>query len=179
MTELEDIIHKNRSAFDEQEPDPGHFDRFEKRLKTMSPSPTFLFKRRELLKVAAVILFLITASVLVFDLTTREIRDRFFKGQVMAELPLEVREAMQYYDQQVNLQLGEIKRLANTSMEAKEICQSAFRQIKALDDNTLELRKNLNENPGNGRIQDAILQNQKMKEGVLNTIVTQLNNQKK
>jgi len=86
---------------------------------------------------------------------------------------------MQYYDQQVDQQLTEISKLSNTSGEARELNQSAMKQIQALDDNTLELRKNLAESPGNGRIQEAILQNQKMKEGVLNTILFQLNSKKR
>lgn len=179
MTKLEEIITQNRSGFDDRDPDPGHFQRFEQRLETSGQPRKLSFNRIGMLKVAAIIVFLITISSLVFDLATQEIRKNVFGLPALAELPLEVREAMQYYDQQVDQQLTEISKLSNTSGEAMELNQSAMKQIQALDDNTLELRKNLAESPGNGRIQEAILQNQKMKEGVLNTILFQLNSKKR
>lgn len=169
MSELEDFIRRNRQNFDDREPDPGHFQRFEDRLRAVDSRQRPPFNRYLVLKAAAVIIFLILASVLVFDLAIQQI-----KGQAVAELPPEVKEAMHYYDQQVMLQLGEIKKLANTNTEAIELSQSALQQVKILDDNTQELKTHLAENPNNGRIRDAILQNQRMKEGVLNTIVSQL-----
>ena len=179
MTQLDEFIHKHRSDFNDHEPDPGHFSRFEQRLVASALLRFPPIHRGLMLKVAAIILLFISVSVFIFDLSTRAIRERLFNEQAMTELPVEIREAMQYYDQKADRQLVEINKLATTGKEAEELNQSAIQQIKALDDNTLELRKNLNENPDNGRIQDAILQNQKMKEGVLNTIISQLNLQKK
>jgi len=179
MTELENFINAHRSDFDNQEPDSGHFKRFEQRLEETPAIKNHLFNGISALKVAAIIVFFISVSVIVFDLSTRAIKTRLFREQAVIELPSEVREAMQYYNQQADIQLGKINQLAGDRIEARELCQSALKEIKILNDNSAELEKNLSENPNNCRIQAAIIQNQKMKEGVLNTIISQLSLQKK
>jgi hypothetical protein len=45
----------------------------------------------------------------------------------------------------------------------------------ALDAGTKELQRSLAENPNDERIQAAIIQNQQMKEGIMNTILSKLN----
>jgi hypothetical protein len=174
MSDLEKYMRDHRAEFDGDEPDPGHFKRFEERLATQPVTMHRGVNRFAMLKVAALILLLITVSVFVFDWAGREIREQFATGKQGTELPLEVREAVQYYDSQTATQLGTLNKLAAAQNEAATVNESARKEMKNLDAATAELKKLLAGNPGNERILDAIVQNQRMKESVLKNIISQV-----
>lgn len=178
MPDLKRYIADHREEFDGQEPDPGHFSRFGKLLDNQPAVHQPPANRPMLLKVAALILLMITVSVFLFDMASREIRERFAGEKSVAELPLEIREAMQYYDNQATNNLGTIQKLAANSREAGLVNESARVEIQALDAATAELKKQLADSPGNERILEAIIQNQQMKESVLQTIIKQVSQKK-
>jgi len=178
MPDLEKYIKDHKDEFDTLEPGNGHFHRFEDRLASQPVAVQPGIKRPMILKVAALILLMITVSVFVFDLATREIRERFATEKPGTELPLEIREAVQYYNNQTNTQIGTLRKLAAARREAGVASESAAAEIKNLDAATAELKKLLADNPGNEHILDAIIQNQQMKGSVLQTIITQLSQTK-
>jgi hypothetical protein len=178
MSDLEKYITSHKDEFNSFEPSSGHFQRFENRLNDQAEISPQGINRSMILKVAALILVMISVSVFVFDLATREIRERFAAGKSDTELPLEIRQAVQYYDNQANAGLGTLNKLAATRHEAIAVNESAMKEIQNLDDATADLKKLLADNPGNERILDAIVQNQQMKESVLNTIISQLSQKK-
>lgn len=174
MTNLEKLIRGKRDSFDTEEPAEGHFARFEARLEAQPGQSPSYANRFTMLKIAALVLLLISVSVFIFDLATREIRERFAGKGNASELPLELREAMQYYNSQTEQQMGKIRSLAASNEQARELSRNALKEIASLDHNTGDLKTELQENPGNERIQAAILLNQQMKEGIMNNIITQL-----
>ena len=178
MSDLEKYIIDNKEDFDSTEPPPGHFGRFESRLNGHAVKAEPEIGRAMLFKVAAVILVLITGSVLVFDLVTKEIRERFASEKPGSEIPAEISEAVQYYDNITNTQLGTLHTIAATQQESGVALASAASEIKEIDAATEELKKLLADNPGNERILDAIIQNQQMKQSVLNTIISKIEQKK-
>lgn len=179
MPDLHKYIRDHQSEFDDAEPSAGHFDRFAARLDTLPATRSIARTRSQMLKVAALIVVLISVTVMVFDLATREIRDRFDTAKQGSELPLEIREAVQYYDNQSGKQIAALQSLTANHKDAVALNASVLKEIKSLDATTSELKKSLAENPGNERILDAIIQNQQMKETMLNNIITQLSPTKK
>jgi hypothetical protein len=179
MTNLQKIIRENREEFDDQEPAEGHFDRFAARLEQQPVTRSLPGTPTRMLKIAAVIVILITLSVGVFDLATREIREHFANAGQESELPLEIREAVQYYDNQATIQLATINKLAGNQGSAATTGATAMQEIQVLDTSTEDLKKSLAADPGNEHILDAIIRNQQMKETMLNTIITQLSQAKK
>ncbi|MEI7724162.1 MAG: hypothetical protein WCK09_03610 [Bacteroidota bacterium] len=179
MPNLQKFIRDHQSEFDDAEPSAGHFDRFAARLDALPVTRPVARTRSQMLKIAALILVLISVSVMVFDLATREIRDRFAMAKQGSELPLEIREAVQYYDNQSGKQMATLQSLTANHADAVALNASALKEIRSLDATTNELKKSLTENPGNERILDAIIQNQQMKETMLNNIITQLSPSKK
>lgn len=177
-TKLEQLIRDNREAFDAPEPDPGHFDRFEARLQAAELQRIKRDNRSGMLKVAALILLLISASVFVFDYATREIRQRMMATAGADEFPLEMHEAMFYYNTRTEQQLGKLNKMAANQTEAANIRNSALQEIAKLDRCTGDLKSELQRNPGNEKIQEAILLNQQMKEEVVTNIVTQISQTK-
>ncbi|MEI6683078.1 MAG: hypothetical protein WCO44_10650 [Bacteroidota bacterium] len=169
---------EHRDEFDSSEPDPGHFRRFEERLGGQEPLKLPVINRTMMLKIAALILLMITVAVFVFDLGTREIRERFSAGSQANELPAEIRQAIEYYDIQTTKQLGTMNKLAANHMEPGVAGESAMNEIRNLDAATEELKTLLADNPGNEHILDAIIQNQQMKESVLTNIISQISQKK-
>ncbi|MCX6305773.1 MAG: hypothetical protein NT040_12490 [Bacteroidetes bacterium] len=174
MSNLEKYIKVHRDEFDSDEPEPGHLNRFEGLLAAQPGLKTPGHHRAPMLKIAALIVILITGSVVVFEFATREIRDRYATYKQGTELPAEIREAVQYYENQTNTQIATIHKLASNHKDAGSVSASALNEIQSLDAATDELKKSLAENPGNEQILDAIVRNQQVKETMLNTIIMQL-----
>ena len=174
MQNLEKYIKNHLDEFDSGEPEPGHFKRFEDRFAEQPVLKSSGRDRSLLLKIAALIIILITVSVFVFDFATREIRERFAVEKRGSELPVEIREAVQYYDNQTNTQIATLHKLAANREDAGTLNASAVKEIQSLDATTDELKKSLAENPGNEHILDAIIRNQQMKQTMLTNIISKL-----
>jgi hypothetical protein len=179
MKEIEKIIETHRAEFDDSEPSPGHLSRFEMRLNEDKEGRVIRMRHPMLLKIAALVLLLITLSVVVLNQKTRSFHSLLGLDYAYAELPSEVTEAMQYYDGQAIRQLDEINKLTGPGRQGTELNQAIVREMQSLDDNTAALKKAFSENPHNERILDAIIQNQKMKGTITNTILSQLDQSKK
>ena len=179
MSNLRKFVKEHRVEFDDTEPSAGHFERFAARLDNQPVTRSLTSNRSQMLKIAALIIVLITGSVLVFDFVTRGIREQFAAEKSGTELPLEIREAAQYYDNQTSMQIATLHKLTAIHEDAGALNASALKEIQSLDATTSELKKSLAGNPDNERIFDAIIRNQQMKETMLNTIITQLSPSKK
>jgi hypothetical protein len=179
MNHLEQFIREHRGDFDTTEPSPDHFRKFEHRLRENSFNKPASTNRNLMLRLAAVIVFLIAVSAFVFDLLTREIRNRLSPETASVELPQDIADAVQYYDRQAEARLVEITRLTSGVKETSSVCADATNELRILDNNTLELKKVLAENPHNERVQAAIIQNQQMKDDIMKTIINQLSTVRK
>ncbi|MEI7895681.1 MAG: hypothetical protein WCJ26_01500 [bacterium] len=178
MADLEKFVNDHLEEFGSFEPAPGHFKRFEDRLQSMPDLAPAVRNRSTLLKIAAVIIMLIAVSVFVFDFATREIREKFSAAGEGKELPAEIREAIQYYDNQTSAQLATFNKLTAANHDAGALNASAIRNLQSIDASTEELKNTLSQNPGNEQILDAIVRNQQMKAAMLNTMITQLSPRK-
>jgi hypothetical protein len=178
MSDIEKYFIRHQNEFDSYEPDSGHFERFELRLKEQQTILRSGQSRSTILKIAALILILISVSVFVFEFATREIRNRFSSEKSFSELPAEINEAVQYYNNQTNMHLGAIRKMAASNSEALSLSTAALKEIRNLDEATNDLKQTLSLNPGNEQILDAIIRNQKMKDSILNNILKQLSQSK-
>jgi hypothetical protein len=176
MSNLEKFIKENRSEFDDKEPSTGHFERFAARLDDGAVSRSISQNRPQMLKIAALILLLISVSAIVFDFGATQIRQGFSSASGNNEIQGEFKDAILYYESESNEQLAVLGNLTHGKKEAGEISGSVLTDIKNLDATTVELKKALDENPGNERIQEAIIQNQQMKNTILNTVIDRLKN---
>jgi hypothetical protein len=174
MGKLEKYISDHRNSFDSDEPDSGHFNRFEERLQKQHGNAPVRANRAVFLKIAAAILLLISISAVMFDFVTKEFRDYFSTTKAGSEMPAEVREAVQYYDNKTNTQIASLCQHVPNQDECRSLSLEAAREIRILDDNTEELKESLILNPGNEHIIDAIIRNQQMKEAMLATIIERI-----
>lgn len=174
MPDLEKFISEHEPEFETFEPDPGHFKRFKSRLEEQHSIIKPGHNRSVMLKVAALILILISISVFLFEFASREISNMFSSAKPGTELPLEISEALQYYDNQATVGLGTLRRLTASNPETISLSVSALKEIRDLDAATADLKIVFSSNPGNEHILDAIIRNQRMKESILNNIINQI-----
>jgi hypothetical protein len=127
-----------------------------------------------MLKIAAVILVLITATVLIFDLGMKRISKSFEMVNAGTGLTNEMQDAVFFYDGQTSSRLGEFKKLACCGEEKVHLNSMVSSELNSLDANITELKHTLQQDPDNERIQAALIRNQQMKNQVLDNMISQM-----
>lgn len=179
MDKLEKYVKEHRDLFEDSEPPAGHFDRFEGKLDSQLDNKGFALNRVFLLKIAAGLLILLTVTVFLFDIAVRRI-SKFAQDNISGkELPAELQEAVNYYDDAATIHLGKIQKLACCGQDTRNLYSMASGELDALDANATELKKTLKENPDDERVQSALIRNQKMKETVMNNMISKMKSAKK
>ena len=174
MENIEDFIKNNLEDFNSEEPGAGHFEKFRKNLETGELHQMNKGRFRIVMRIAAVVLVLITVSVIIFDPAIHHWKDFSGHRNTTANLPADVRDAMNYYSNQAFRGITEINNLSGTNDEARKISAMAMKDIASLDANTQELTRAYNENPNDERITEALIQNQQMKDNIVKEIIGQL-----
>ena len=172
MDNLEKFIGKNLDLFDGEEPLDGHFDRFEEKLNQANAGSDRPFDRYFMLKIAAGLLILLTISVFIFDFGANRL-SRGLTEVNTVNAPNEIQEAINYYDAAASNSLKQINKLACCGQDTKNIYSMASEELKTLNANSDELQKTLQQNPDE-RVKAALIQNNMMKEQVVNELVNQL-----
>lgn len=177
MSEIENIIKKNREAFNEVEPSPDHLDNFRARLDDYHTTKkmSWISRHSEIIRIAAAVIIFIGVGTFYFTGGFSFIRDSISEQIVAAELPIELQEVMQYYNVISNKKVDQINDLAVSEDEAKRVKEMAVFELKALEEERFELEKEYAKNPNNERIMNALLLNQQKKSGILDKIINTLN----
>ena len=177
MSKIEDIIQKNKDKFDEYELGIKHFEDFQKKLSKFNTHQNkYKFLNTKLvLKIAAVIIIMVSLSVVYFNSSINDIKNFFSEKLASTELPVELQEVMKYYNILTDKKVNEIDQLAVSDDEAQKIKEMVMIELKELDDNITELAKEYSLNSNNDRIIAALINNQRMQVEVLNKILHQLN----
>jgi hypothetical protein len=178
MDKLEKYISDFREEFDEVEPPIGHFSRFEEKLSGQPGVRKRFMNRPMIMKIAAGLLILLTFTMFLADYSRIRSAGRSALGSGDG-LSSEVREAVDYYDNSATSRMASIHKLACCGQDVKKIYDGAQDEINALDASTNELKSSLEHNPNDERIQAALIQNQQMKEKVLDNLIDQLKQAKK
>ena len=174
MDKLDKFISENVGLFNDSEPDPGHFKRFRAKLDQDSSKGTFRIHSNMMLRIAAVILILITATVFVFDFATKRLSNAIETNSAGTGMTNEIQDAMAYYDGQTKNRLIEFNKLACCGEEKVHLNSMVSGELNTLDVNIAELKQTLRENPDNERIQAALIQNQQMKGQILDNMINQM-----
>lgn len=167
MDELKKIIGQNRELFDTAEPSTGHFDRFEKMLMNQQQTKTRTIVWPTLLKVASIAILVILSGLY--------LTEHFILNKIpVAKANPEFTEAQNYYMQQVDLRINEIKTIEKQlSPEQKNMLLNEMTEMDAM---YKKLQADYKAMPNDPRIVQALLQHYQMKVDVLNNIINNLNN---
>ena len=165
--DLEEFVKNNEVLFNAEEPPEGHFDRFQAKLDRKSGKSRSLLYRS--MKYAAVIILLIS-GFLIYDQG-----NIFNKNDVFAENINEdndFSEASSYYDSQINQKFTELNNITCKQGEGqKEIVNNDLNELsKSFED----LENELNNNPNNPMIRNAMINNYQMRIDVLDMVINKL-----
>lgn len=172
MDRLEKFINENREFFDSEEPETGHFNRFEQKIEQKIPQEKRgPFTRSLVLKIAATIILIFTVSLFLFDFNVfRSDRENLTRSEFTGE----IREAINYYGITAEDQMGEFNKLACCGQDTKKLQHIAVTELNALDESTRELELIHRKNPGDERIRSAVIRNQQMKETILKNMIQKI-----
>jgi len=165
---LEDFIRSNREEFDFSEPGEGHLKRFEaKRSLVERKAP---INWRNLLKVAAVIVFVLGSGILlVHDNSTQSYAS---EGLDLRELSPELAEVETFYEDQIENateELAPIKKLDQRGFN-KDLAQ----QLTLLEEEYNELKLEMRDNYGDERLINAMIKNYQLRLQIIEQYLNQI-----
>lgn len=168
---IEKIIQDNRSTFDSNEPNAGHFDRFDQKLeKKFSPKKKRAFTFY--LKIAAVFaLGLMSTLWLVEKISTGPVQHG--KASIaLSDISPDYAEVETFFTTSINNSLNDLGPYLEENEELKnELLGSEFQQLDSLYQ---DLQKELAANPNDEQIIDAMIMHYQTKLEIISTVLNQL-----
>lgn len=169
MDELKNFVDKNRSMFDNLEPENGHFERFLKKMQVEDIKPKskiVRFRPVQLIKAASVCLLIALSSLYV--------KEHFFdKKEPIIYMSAEQSEAQQFYITQVNQKVNTIEDLSRVMNDEDKI--QLKNELDEMDKTINDLMEQLKLTPDDPRLIEALLKHYKTKVNILNSIIKNLN----
>ena len=167
MDKLDKIFFEHRDNFDE-EPQTGHFERFEQRLKQVErKQPKSILS--PFLKVAAVLVIVLLSANLFFT-----IRSPKQKIKETAANRNEINEASFYYTSKINTGIRELEAMANEGIGSPNEIVQIKHELSEMDSLFLNLQQEYKANPNDERIINAMIEYYQTKLDIVNTIKTDL-----
>lgn len=171
MNRLEENIRRNRQLFDDAEPEAGHFERFEKKLdrSEAGQEKSNVFRISYMWRIAAALVILVTFSVLYTQIENLNL----IKTTQSQELPAELLEATQYYQ---NLNQEKINTIGALSLQVagnEEIADIAMQEAEVIVQDAENLKQKYLETKDD-RIIDAIISNYRVLGDLLDHIIQQV-----
>lgn len=165
MKDIENIIEQNRVNFDSEEPSEAHIDRFRQKLQVHHKKSRWQWK--ELMKIAAIVAIVMAGSFASYQL--RDIKTPHFS---FGELSPEYQEVENYFKANIDKQLKVISQLASSSDSQEQ--NSIKEELESMDEMYSQLEEELQANPKDERIIQAMIEHFQVKNNILNRIVQQL-----
>ena len=170
---LEQYVVDNRKGFDDQDVPPMLWNSLEDKLDALQPK-----KQRRITpyvwRAAAAILIFATAWYLNDYMDSRPVSKSNAPAQ-SAAIPnpalSELSDAEAYYTSQINSRQAE---LIKYTREHPEIMEDLKREFKELDQNNVELKRDLAESNADEKVIEAIIQSYRVKLGILEEMLTEL-----
>jgi hypothetical protein len=162
MSDIEKYIVEQRGQLDLEEPSIGHFNRFKRKIGSERGRRISF---RHALQIAASIAVILASGIVIVKSSQGS------KKVAMSPEKQEFTEASNYYAHQVNNKYDEISSFQFTSQQEKEML---LKELSEMDELYQELLGDLNANPGDERVMNALVQYYQLKMGVMDQIIEQL-----
>jgi hypothetical protein len=163
MMNLEDHIRKQRELLNSEQPREGHEERF---LQKLYSRPERKLQVRHVLQVAASLAILIVSGIVLVKVSK--------SGDKVAsqEIPASVIEADLYYTSQMDARYDQIRDFNFEDMEEKTLLLD---ELKDLDEYHQQLMSDLEANPDDDRVINALIRHYQIKLEIMDQIIIQLN----
>jgi len=166
MTEFEKYIKERRMQLDSDKPRKGHEERFLQKLDRLSDRrPVRKIRFRHAIQVAASLAIILSSAVLL-------IRQSGGNELAAGEIPEAVLEADYYYASQVDVKYEQIKEFNFENNEDKTLL---LNELKDLESYHKQLMEDLEANPDDERVINALIRHYQVKLDVMDQIIIQLN----
>ncbi|MBN2682754.1 MAG: hypothetical protein JXR58_09625 [Bacteroidales bacterium] len=168
MKDLEKIFLENQEAFNSEEPENGHFERFEKKLK----SPKKVLRFNYWYSLAAVFVIVILSVLYAYERVqnseqqTVELSNEYL---ALKDVSPEYAEVEFFLASQVEEGMSKIEQIDFFNNPAEK--QMLLDELKAMDSVYTNLQKELNANPNDERIIEAMIQYYRTKVIIMNNII--------
>jgi len=167
MSNIEKQINEQRLLLDSDRPREGHEDRFRQKLERLPKQvPVRRIRFRHAIQVAASVAIILTSAILLVR------TDKSGNKVAQQVIPEAVMEADFYYASQVDARYNEIKDFEFTDQEEKDLLLT---ELKDLENYHKQLMKDLEANPDDDRVVNALIRHYQLKLEVMDQIITQLN----
>jgi hypothetical protein len=175
---IKKLITENLEELNDNEPRDGHFDRFESKLKKQNRKRTLNLKL--VLKIAASVIFVFLAvnqAIIYFSPEQQEFGMNMASraGMSLASVSPEYEEVEFYYTNAINVGLNQWEELANQGLISEEEQIMMNSELEEFETVFNQLQNDLETNPNDDRVINAMLEYYQTKLSVINMIVNKLN----
>jgi len=173
MSVFENKIKRNRSYFDNHEPEKGHEERFTKRLDALNGSKPKKEFSRIILRIAAGFILLLTAGTLIFR---SFIKEQASQHSIVNTIDYSdsLENVMAYYDAVSIQKVKEIDKYVPDAKEAERLKKLAIDRLNDIDGSLASIEKELAKNPNDKNIKSALIYTKRKKVEVMDDILMQL-----
>ncbi len=167
MSNIEKQIKEQRLLLDSDSPREGHEERFLQKLERLPQRrPVRRIRFRHAIQVAASVAIILTSAIVLVR------QDKSGSKVANQDIPEAVMEADFYYTSQVDARYNEIQDFEFTDAEEKTVL---LKELKDLENYHQQLMKDLEANPDDDRVVNALIRHYQLKLEVMDQIITQLN----
>lgn len=173
MEYLKKYIEENQEEFNNSRPEPGHEERFLARLTNtsqQSEAKRFTLVMRYY-KYAATIIILLSFGAMLFVISNKHENAQIADNVVIAD---EIQEIEQFYLASSASKLSEINQLTSGNPEAEQARIRIIQQIDQIKSETETIKSDLNSGIQNERMLDALKNNYRIINGLLDHVIEQL-----
>ena len=171
MSILEQRITKNKELFDVNEPEEGHFKRFQEKLQKIQPEVKRSYRRLYVgaMKIAASVIILLAVTFMLF------IYNNGSKNLFATEASPELLEAVDYYSTMNEQKLAKIDELSKADAESEKLKENALANANAIAMETKKLEQEYIASNKDARVLGAIVSNYRFLTSVLDKVIDNMN----
>lgn len=175
--DIEKLISDKLDKLNDNEPLDGHFDRFEEKLKKQNKRQ--IISLNMVLKIAAAVVFvlLITNQAFIYFSSDRKTNINTAENKqnvTLASVAPEYEEVEFYYNNAINVGLNQWEGMVEKGMISEEEKKLMDKELNEFGNIYESLQKDLEANPNDERVINAMLEYYQSKLSVINMIVNKL-----
>ena len=170
MDKLDKLIIDQRGAF-EEEPEEGHFQRFEDKLNRHHRRRRLHLQSSPFLKIASLVIIVLLAGNLLIYLFPQKTKEKSERNTFS-----EMDETAHFYNTRISSGLSQLKQMADQGLGSETDLLQLKQEMDEMDRLHQDLQKEYGKNPNDERVINAMIDYYQTKLNIINTIKEDLEN---
>ena len=172
MDKIDKILVEHHAEF-EEEPNEGHFSRFEAKLKPLATNQKGVHFSLFLKVASVLVIILLSANLIVY------LQNPKTDIKKTAVIKSDLGEASFYYTSRINKGIRDLEMMSKEGIGSKKEIVQIKHELAEMDSLFVNLQQEYKANPNDERIINAMIEYYQTKLDIVNTIRTDLENVKK